>query len=226
MGLGHFTNTLDDFDPGTASISDNVDGFYSPPALNVYQAADQEASPVRLNLRVTVEPDFDKDGFGDETQDLCTTDPTRQTPCFFADTAGPVITQFSSKWKRFRIKTKGAVIAQRAHPGTIIRLNLSEAANVTFTISKAFRGKITKGVCKKAGRSNRKNRRCTKYILVKTFMLNLASGHNEFFFSGRYRDAKGKVGTLRPGPFRMSATAVDGAGNTGVTEYAAFKIRH
>lgn len=41
----------------------------------------------RFNVAVDVEPDADKDGFGDETQDACPTDAARQGPC--PDTTAP-----------------------------------------------------------------------------------------------------------------------------------------
>jgi Ca2+-binding RTX toxin-like protein len=36
---------------------------------------------IRVNVSATVEADVDGDGFGDETQDLCTNDPNTQTAC-------------------------------------------------------------------------------------------------------------------------------------------------
>lgn len=52
---------------------------------------------LRLNLTATLEPDVDRDGFGDETQEQCATDPSLQGPC--ADTT--IITG-----PKDRIKTK------------------------------------------------------------------------------------------------------------------------
>ena len=34
----------------------------------------------RLNVAADIEPDADHDGYGDETQDCCATDPSRQGP--------------------------------------------------------------------------------------------------------------------------------------------------
>jgi len=39
----------------------------------------------RLNVAADIEPDADHDGFGDETQDQCATDPSRQGPCSDVD---------------------------------------------------------------------------------------------------------------------------------------------
>jgi uncharacterized repeat protein (TIGR01451 family) len=51
-----------------------VDGAVVPPPTEVF---DQLESVYNAD----VEPDADGDGFGDETQDLCAADPTRQTAC-------------------------------------------------------------------------------------------------------------------------------------------------
>jgi len=172
-----------------------------------------------------IEPDFDHDGFGDVTQDFCPTDSTTQLPCLAHDSSPPVITQFKMLFKSFRVKPKGLVISNRAHPGTTVSLNLSEPSTVAFTVEKAFRGKITNGVCKKAGKTNRKNRRCTKYILVHTFSRSIDTGVNSFPYSGRY-SSDSKVGTLKPGPYRLTALPTDVAGNVGAPKTVAFKIRH
>ncbi len=42
----------------------------------------------RVNISAIIEPDADKDGFGDETQDGCPTDPTQQLPCAPGTTPG------------------------------------------------------------------------------------------------------------------------------------------
>jgi hypothetical protein len=44
-------------------------------------AAWSEATDIAIPLSVTVEPDVDGDGFGDETQDLCPQSKAFQTPC-------------------------------------------------------------------------------------------------------------------------------------------------
>lgn len=145
-------------------------------------------------------------------------------PPTFTDTTAPIITQFKTAYKRWRYKPKGAVVSKRAHPGTTFSLNISEPASVQFNVSKAFRGKITKGVCKKAGRSNRKNRRCTKVIQVHQFTRQAFVGVNRWPYSARYLDGKGKVGTLRPGPYKLTAVATDASGNVSAPQTIGFTI--
>jgi hypothetical protein len=61
---------------------------------------------VRLNLSAIVEPDADKDGFGDETQDLCPTSPATQGAC-------PVVTTKKKCKKKKRKKGKSAAAAKK-----------------------------------------------------------------------------------------------------------------
>jgi opacity protein-like surface antigen len=208
---------------GGATSSDLVSQIITPVAVGDEFPIGATTSQAYVNASLKVEPDFDNDTFGDETQDLCPTNPATSSPC--PDTTAPIITQFKTAFKRFRYKPKGLVVSRRAHPGTTIAMNLSEPATVTFSVTKAFKGKITKGICKKAGKSNAKNRRCTKLIVVHTFSRQLNTGVNSFPYSARYKDAKGRIGTLRPGPYRLTATPVDGAGNVGAVDFLAFKIR-
>jgi hypothetical protein len=65
---------------------DDQAGYSDPydvgePPLNVpfdYSGTD---SPNRVNARAVVEPDADRDGFGDETQDQCPSNASTQGPC-------------------------------------------------------------------------------------------------------------------------------------------------
>jgi len=52
------------------------------PAVAATPATPAAATPFsQLELQATIEPDADADGFGDETQDQCPSDPTLQTAC-------------------------------------------------------------------------------------------------------------------------------------------------
>lgn len=85
------------------SLGDGV--AYSPignPADNVptdYEAVD---TPERVNAQAVVEPDADHDGFGDETQDQCSTNPATQGPC-----------SVTKKCKKHKKHKSGAVIAKK-----------------------------------------------------------------------------------------------------------------
>ncbi|MGB3953500.1 MAG: hypothetical protein WBK99_10265 [Solirubrobacterales bacterium] len=166
-------------------------------------AGDPPVSGRRINLEATFEPAF--------------------TPAPI-DTFPPVITRLKTAYKRFRVKHNGLVIAKRAHPGTTFGLNLSEAATVRFDVDKGFRGKIAGARCVRPTRRNARRRSCTRYVAVHSFTRPLATGPNAIPYSARYA-SRGRTGTLRPGPFRLTATATDHAGNAGFAASIRFKIR-
>lgn len=205
------------WDPGTGSSTDlmwptgaTVGGNEE---LDTPFTPTSSFAPARLNLEADL-------GFPDVP-----TPPTgNPQPPAFTDTVAPIFTQFKTAYKRWRYKPKGAAVSKRAHPGTTFSMNISEPATVQFTVTKAFRGKITKGICKKAGRTNRKNRRCTKLIQVHQFSRQAFVGVNRWPYSGRYLDAKGRVGSLRPGPYKLTAVATDAAGNASAPQTIGFTI--
>jgi hypothetical protein len=51
----------------------------------------------RLNVAADIEPDADHDGYGDETQDACATDPSRQGSCADVDPPETTITKHPKK---------------------------------------------------------------------------------------------------------------------------------
>jgi len=71
-------------DLGPDRIGVAVTGLIGSPTLL------SEQSGYRFNVAVDIEADADKDGFGDETQDLCPTDASLQGPC--PDVAKPQTT--------------------------------------------------------------------------------------------------------------------------------------
>jgi hypothetical protein len=64
----------------------------SEPAVGAAYNTDADFTAVRLNVSANVEPDNDHDGYGDETQDLCPTDPSTQGNCPGGDTTPPETT--------------------------------------------------------------------------------------------------------------------------------------
>lgn len=144
----------------------------------------------------------------------------------YADAFAPEITAFKARYKSFRLNTKGLVISKRPHPGTTISLNLSESAGVTFTVEKGFKGKSVGGTCVQPTAKNAKTKSCTRWVFVHQFKRSLVTGPNSFSYSALYVSPNnGKVGTLRPGPYRMRADATDTAGNAGSATPLRFRIR-
>lgn len=151
-----------------------------------------------------IERDADGDGFGDETQDLCPTDATRQLECLStADATAPVVSKFSVSPKKFHVSGKGAVITKKSVPkGTKFKLTLSEAATVEFSV---FR------IVKKKSR------------LVHDFTRSARAGANSFKYSGRYKPAF-KTKKLVAGRYKLTVVATDPSGNKSSSRSTTFTL--
>ena len=64
-----------------ASGSDQMFQFGGDVAVGETRTATGPFPNYRVNVSATIEPDADRDGFGDETQDQCPTDASTQGPC-------------------------------------------------------------------------------------------------------------------------------------------------
>ena len=119
----------------------------------------------------------------------------------------------------FRAAGKGQSIAA-ARVGSTVSYRLSEPAVVKFRVERAVVGRRAGGRCVKPGRSNRRARRCTRYVtLGGSFTHRGKAGNNRFKFSGRLRGRK-----LRPGRYRLRAVATDPAGNKSRAKRSRFRI--
>ncbi len=75
-------------------------------------------------------------------------------------------------------------------------------------------------LCKEPARGHRGARPCTRYFKLRTsFTRQGSQGESAFRFTGRLRSRK-----LRPGRYRLVATATDGAGNKSKPRRARFRI--
>ena len=114
----------------------------------------------------------------------------------------------------------GASLTARAPVGTRVVYALNEVARMTFTIERAALGRKVKGKCVKPRRSNRKKKKCTRWVAVKgSFEHQGATGPNSFRFTGRLRSKK-----LKPGRYRLVGTPTDVAGNVGRAVRTKFQI--
>lgn len=96
---------------------------FAPPLVEGQGQRASSDSASELLVAATVEPDADKDGFGDETQDMCPSDPRQQGAC---DTTGPIFNHFGLT--KFAFTSKTTVVVR-----------LGEAGKVTFTFRKRKR---------------------------------------------------------------------------------------
>ena len=108
----------------TTDPGDRVAAIPGNPPLNSTAATTEEGSELQVPITVSVEPDADNDGFGDETQDACPQSATTQAAC-------PPVTLSSTKQVR-----KGSVV---------IVVTSSTEAPVTVTgVAKLGKGKKAK----------------------------------------------------------------------------------
>ena len=90
---------------GTAAAGDRTrQALGDPPVGSTVSGPWNDSGSLRVNISALLEPDADGDGFGDETQDKCPTDPSEQgdcTPPKTTITKGP-----PNKTKKHRVKFK------------------------------------------------------------------------------------------------------------------------
>jgi virginiamycin B lyase len=123
--------------------------------------------------------------------------------------------------KRFRVASGATPVslARKAKRGSAFKFSLSEPAQVSITIARPEKGRRVGGSCRKPTRSNRKRRRCTRYVSKGTLRRRGLQGANRVAFTGRIGKRK-----LAAGRYRARATAKDAAGNTSKASSAFFTI--
>jgi len=103
--------------------------------------------------------------------------------------------------------------------GTTFLYALSEPARVVFTIQRARPGRVAGGRCRKPSRSNRRARRCTRWVAVGGFAQQSDTAPARMRFSGAFGRKR-----LRPGRYRAVLVATDAAGNRSAPRRLRFTI--
>jgi Tol biopolymer transport system component len=112
-------------------------------------------------------------------------------------------------------------VLSRAKVGTTISYRLSENARVTLTFSRRARGRKVGRRCVKPRRSNRRKRRCARYVKAGTLRFDGKAGTNRVKFQGRLSRRK----RLALGRYRLTVGAKDAAGNVSKrSRPVAFRI--
>lgn len=126
---------------------------------------------------------------------------------FFAARSGP--------------SAQGAAARRRTRKtGARVRYTLNIAARVRFTVERPVRGRLVGRRCLSERKSNRKRRRCTRYVRVRgSFTLQGKAGRNSFHLTGRLNGKR-----LARGRYRLVATPTAN-GRTGTPTRASFRIR-
>ena len=183
-----------------ATVNNSGDKFsyvFKPPLVAGQGPRGSTDATGELLVQANIEPDADGDGFGDETQDNCPSQPTTQGAC---DNTAPGVT--------------GIAVGRRA-----LSYSLSETANVGVVVQKAAKGRRVRGTCRRLTRRNRTRPRCTRWVRLGDFIGSGNAGANTATIPRRLRRAN-----LAPGLYRVVITATDVAGNVShVTK--RFRIR-
>lgn len=150
-----------------------------------------------LLVAAVVEPDADKDGFGDETQDQCVGCPTGGG----ADTTAP--------------RLSGLAIGSG-----LLTYRLSEAASLTLKVQRVKKGRKVRGKCRRQTAANRARKACKRYRKVGTVRTQGTAGLNEVKLPKRIGGRK-----LAKGRYRLLITAKDAAGNVSATKRIGYRIK-
>jgi hypothetical protein len=194
-----------------------------------------------INVSVTVEPDTDVDGWGDETQDFCPgtfgtnhgcpvssgggagggggTPTTPSGP--FVDTVAPSIVSMTFVPSVFRVNSAG--VARQAPRGSSLRVSLTEPAFLVAVVQRRTIGRRVGGRCLPNTPIRRTAPRCTRYVLVGTFSRALPGKQNSTPFAGRVL-RNGVARNLAPGAYKATAITFDAAGNRSRPRAAFFTI--
>jgi uncharacterized repeat protein (TIGR01451 family) len=135
----------------------------------------------------------------------------------------PVLTSVRMTPARFAVDRSGAresgVGTAAAKKGTTFRYRLSEAARVRFVIHRQRPGRKRGKACQKPRKSNRRGKRCTRYVQRGAFAQRSTAGANT-------RKWSGKLGTkpLQPGRYRATLTARDAGGSVSRPKRIRFRI--
>jgi hypothetical protein len=173
-------------------------------------------------------PDTDADGIPDSA-DACPTqsdvlaqqNPRDGCPAPPLDTTAPVISSFALSPTSFVAANSGPAFVPAATVGTRVFYKLSEAATTTFTVERKGAGHEKGRKCV-GGRAKHHQKACTLYIPVNGRIVRAnGAGLSSFRFMGRL---KGR--SLKPGSYRLVASARDGAGNASKAGRRSFKIKH
>ena len=182
--------------------------------------ASNDISGKQLLVQVTIEQDVDKDGFGDESQDRCPSQPTTAGTC---DNGAPILSGLALAPGSFRASGSpfAGAVASRAPIGARVFYQLSEDATLTLGLEKGVVGRRSlSGKCVKTTKRNKGRKRCVRFVkMLGSATVTGKAGHNGFRISGRWNGRK-----LSVGPYRLVAKATDVVGNTSLERKRNFRI--
>ena len=167
-------------------------------------SAPTNTSPAGYSLQVNadIEPDADGDRYGDETQDGCPGDATRQAPpCTTGPTRPilPIVAELKATPRSLRIGGR-----------TALSFRISKAARWTLKFEQARKGRVRGGRCRLQTRRLKTGRRCTHYTSRGKLSGNGGPGTVTRVFRGSLANRR----SIPPGSYRVTATAKDAVGTS------------
>jgi hypothetical protein len=183
-----------------ASSGSDFTYVYAPPLVNGAALRASDAVTEELLVAAVYEPDADKDGFGDETQDQCLGNGSDATAPCTPPVGKPTLS--------------GVSVATTSTGARKLTYRLSEAAKVTVKLQKAAKGRKANGKCRKQTAANANRKRCVRWVGVRKFNRNGIKGLNDLKIAGR---------KLSAGRYRVLLTARTTAGTT--TKRIGFRVR-
>jgi hypothetical protein len=138
-----------------------------------------------------------------------------------AEASAARVTSLSMSPRRFAAAVRGVSVGKvTRRRGARVRYTVSESAQVRFTVTRVRVGSRVRGECRRRTAENRRARRCTRHVRLRGHMvLEAVRGENRFGFRGRWSREK-----LRPGRYRLIATAITASGIPGKAKVARFRI--
>jgi hypothetical protein len=196
-----------------ASSGSDFTYVYAPTLIDGAAARTSDMVTEELLVGAVVEPDADKDGFGDETQDQCLGNSAdAQAPCEVpgggAGGSGGVD----------RTKPQLGALAL-ADGGSKVSYRLSEAATLTLKVERVKKGRKVGGKCKRQTKANRSRKACKRYVKVGTVTTAGKPGANQLALPKKVGKRK-----LAPGRYRLTITARDSAGNLSAPKRIGYRI--
>lgn len=165
-----------------------------------------------IQLHADVEPDADGDLFGDETQDGCPGDISRNAPPCATGPVNPI--------RPVVTKLKASPTSLPIGGRTSISFRISRVSRWTLRFAQARKGRIRNGRCRLEAGSVRSGRRCTLYTSRGTVSGNGGPGKVTLIFRGSLANRR----SLPPGRYRLTATAKNADG-TSNAPHTALRLR-
>lgn len=183
---------------------------YTPALVDGAPARNSDSVHGELLVAAVVEPDADRDGFGDETQDRCLgqIDANGGCPPPALDTTAPRLSGLALARKAFKRSTK-------------LTYGLSERATLTVRVERRTQGRRVGGKCRRQTAANRTRKACKRFAKLPGRIEKTAgAGVNRVKIPAKIGGRE-----LKPGRYRLVARARDAAGNQSTVKRIGFRVK-